>query len=197
MVRKTVKTKISVVRTLNLPRDFQLLRGNKEVAKTSAASGFAVINRAHAGFRLGVRCVAHTMRAFARYVLHRFRQWLAKEEKLAHDAFLTRMSLFCVTVCFPRVSDLVALWQLLLWLFHRLWGLYLRVTARYSSHSRSALQTKRALLVLDTLQGLPCPPRCACARCSLAKRNASVRREWEKAIIREAEASGKSPFVFD
>jgi len=197
MVRKTVKTKISVVRTLNLPRDFQLLRGRKEVAKTSATSGFAVVNRKHPGFRLGVRCVAHTMRAFARYVLHRFRLWLAQVERLANAARLKRLSLFCAPILFPRVGDLLACWQLLLWLFHWLWGLWLHATRRHLHSSRSALQTQRALRVLDTLQGLPCPPRCGCARCSLAARNRSVRREWERAIVREAEASGKGPFVFE
>jgi len=197
MVRKTVKTKISVVRTLNLPRDFQLLRGRKEVAKTSATSGFAIINRKHPGFRLGVRAVAHTMRAFVRYVLHRFKMWLAGVERLARAARLKRLSLFCATVLVPRVSDMLACWQLLLWLFHWLWGLWLQATRRHLSHSRSTLQTKRALMVLDTLQGLPCPPRCGCSRCSLAQSNRSVRREWEKAIIREAEASGKRPFQYE
>lgn len=191
-----VKTKISVVRTLNLPRDFQLYRGRTAVAKTSATSGFAVMNRAHPGFRLGVRCVAHTMRAFVQYVLLRFRVWKAREEKLSRDASLARLSLFFAPVLLPRLGDLLALVRLLRWLFHLVWGWLRGFFYRRPFRSREAVLFERASSVVSTLGALPCPPRCRCSKCALVARNKAVRREWERAIVREAEASGKRPFEF-
>jgi len=191
-----VKTKISVVRTLNLPRDFQLYRGRTAVAKTSATSGFAVMNRAHPGFRLGVRAVAHTMRAFVQYVLLRFRVWKAREDKLSRDELLGRLSLFFAPVLLPRFGDLLALAQLLMRLFHLLWGWLRGFFRRRPFRSREAVLLERAFDVVQASAALPCPPRCRCSKCALAASNKAVRREWERAIIREAEASGKRPFEF-
>jgi hypothetical protein len=63
----------TVVRTLGLPRDFQVVIRKVWVRKANARAAFNVVHRP-TGWSLRVRCVAHTLRAFVKWLLWRFRR---------------------------------------------------------------------------------------------------------------------------
>jgi len=115
--RSSSSPRVSVVRTLNLPRDFQLVLRRRDVRKVDATRGFGVRHRLHAGFWVGVRSVSHTARAFAKYVLHRLKKFLEKLEPVS--AVAVRFPSFTVQpLLFPPIGCVLYVvyffWRLLL-----------------------------------------------------------------------------------
>lgn len=75
------RNKLTRVRTLNIPSDFQLRSlGGRDERSVSATSKFVVCNRAVRGFKLVVSKVFGTMRSFVRWLLYRFGRWLKSKE---------------------------------------------------------------------------------------------------------------------
>jgi len=98
-------TKPTWIRTLGLPRDFQLVAGRRDVRKADAQNGFLVRHRNYSGFRMGVAKVSHTLKAFVRYVLHRFKKWYREFFLGVVENLLPSQPVFGATVLFPSLSS--------------------------------------------------------------------------------------------
>jgi len=99
-------TRPTWIRTLGLPRDFQLVAGRRDVRKTDAQSGFLVRHREYSGFRVGVVRVSHTLKAFVRYILHRFKMWYRTMFLGALEHVMPSQPAYCGTVLFPSYSSI-------------------------------------------------------------------------------------------
>lgn len=162
---KTPVRKLKVLRTLQLPCHFQLVLGRTRVAKVDATRGFAVVHRLYPGFRFAVRCVAHTKRAFVKYLLARFKKFDADRRAEAVRQLAAKVPTFDAFAprCFPSVSDVVAFFGLLYFL-----AAYPFCAAKRKAQVREArdrdLQRKLALLPQTTFPKVVGATR-MCPRC--------------------------------
>jgi len=101
-------TKPTWIRTLGLPRDFQLVAGRRDVRKADAQSGFLVRHREYSGFRMGVAKVSHTLKAFVRYILYRFQKWYREFFLGVVENLLPSQPVYGSTVLFPSLSSVRA-----------------------------------------------------------------------------------------
>lgn len=62
------------VRTLGLPRDFQIVVAGREVRAARANRPFVVVSRTNPSFRVRVPRVRHTLGAFVRWLLWRYKK---------------------------------------------------------------------------------------------------------------------------
>jgi len=114
MKTKTAARNPTVIRTLGLPCQFQLVLGKLDVRKVDAQRGFSVRHRGYSGFRLAVARVHHTKRAFVKYLLHRFKAYLREFTLDNHKALAnTLYSSIEQPALFPTPKALFALTKLL------------------------------------------------------------------------------------
>lgn len=107
MDKSKPKQKCSVIRTLNLPRDFQLVLRKRDVSKVDATRGFGVRNRLYPGFWLAVKAVWFTAKAFAKYVALRLKRFVAKLESPAQALFRQSRPFEQQPLLFPPLPDLL------------------------------------------------------------------------------------------
>lgn len=71
------------VRTLALPKDFQLVVQGKDVRWVDARGHFTIRNRLFPSFRLVVRGVHRTIAKFVKFVAHKFVRWVERQGGLS------------------------------------------------------------------------------------------------------------------
>jgi len=104
----------TVVRTLGLPRDFQLVVGARDVRKADAQGPFLIRHRSQPAFRLPVRSVAHTLRAFVKWVLWRYAKWLEASGIIQEERGTSKPFTVILTTCVAQLISVVLL-LFLLW----------------------------------------------------------------------------------
>lgn len=143
------QSRVTVIRTLNLPRDFQLVLRRRDVRKVDATRGFGIRHRAYSGFWIAVRSVYHTARSFAKYVLHRFRKYLERIAPQVARGLESILPPVAQPELLPRVENVlfIAFW---LWYTLVLWFARVReklraraVRLELAAHDRNVVRLPR------------------------------------------------------
>jgi len=181
--------KITVLRTLSLPRDFQLVVGRQDVRKVDAQTGFGVRNRLYDGFYLGVAAVHHTAKAFARYVIMRFRKWLKERCIAVYTTLAETIPGQHDPILIPRLRDVVHLLRFMRFIMAVVMSTILNYLWRH------LLRDELGHLFVPT----PAPPRgtprkfvhtvrCKCERCEERKLERDRKRAYTNAIVQSYES---------
>jgi len=117
---KRLRRELKVIKTLQLPLHFQIFLGRRPVAKVDATRGFAVRHRQYAEFKFAVPRVDHTRRAFVKYLLHRFKQFLKMRGIKALASVSRVVPVTYGPVLLPTLASVHAVIEML-WLFLPWW----------------------------------------------------------------------------